>query len=106
MAASIQIILRKRPNSEGLYPLAIRITKDRHSTYKYLGHYIDIEDWDDKNKLVKESHYNSEKLNELIQIKLNEAQKRMVSLQAKDRDATAFFIKKEIYKPSKKSNFF
>jgi len=106
MAASAQITLRKKPNKKGLFPLAIRITKDRRSTYKLIGHYIDIEDWDKDNKSVKETHPNSKKLNELIEAKVKEANKGLISLQAKDKDATAFYIKKEIYKSSKKLSFF
>ncbi len=106
MAASAQITLRKKPNRIGLFPLAIRITKDRCSTYKHIGHYIDIEDWDDTNKLVRETHPNSKKLNELIEAKVEEANKGLISLQVKDKDATAFYIKKEIYRSTKKLSFF
>ena len=106
MAASAQITLRKKPNNRGLFPIAIRITKNRISTYKHIGPYIDIEDWDDENKLVKEFHPNSKNLNKLICNKLKEANKGLTSLQIKDKDATAFFIKKEIYKPSSKLSFF
>ena len=42
MSASAKIVLRKKPNAIGLYPLAIRITKNRRSTYKLIGHYIDV----------------------------------------------------------------
>ena len=106
MATSAQITLRKKPNSKGLYPLAIRITKDRRSTYKHIGHYIDHEDWDEECRLVKESHANSKKLNELIKVKVEEANKRLIALQTKDRDSTVFLIKKEIYRPSNKLSFF
>ncbi|WP_190810988.1 site-specific integrase [Flagellimonas sp. S3867] len=105
MAATTQIVLRKKPNKKGLYPLAIRITKNRKSTYKHLGYYIDIEEWDEKNKHVSKSHPDYEILNELIHIKLQEASKGLMSLQRKNKDSTAYFIKKEIYKPSRKLSF-
>ena len=53
MSSNAKIVLRKKPNKEGLYPLAIRITKNRRSTYQYIGHYIELEDWDEKNIRVK-----------------------------------------------------
>ncbi|WP_304141161.1 Arm DNA-binding domain-containing protein, partial [Mesoflavibacter zeaxanthinifaciens] len=53
MSSNAKIVLRKKPNSKGLYPLAVRITKNRRSTYQYIGHYIDIEDWDEKNIRVR-----------------------------------------------------
>ncbi|MBJ6367690.1 site-specific integrase [Snuella sedimenti] len=106
MASSVQITLRRKPNKNGQYPLAIRITKNRRSTYKLIGHYIDIEDWDNNNKLVRESHPNSEKLNQLISSKIHDANKRLITLQTKNDDLTATFIKKEIYKSKKKLSFF
>ncbi|MFD1284764.1 hypothetical protein ACFQ3R_07635 [Mesonia ostreae] len=42
MASNVKVVLRKKPNKEGLYPLAIRNTKNRRSTYHYFGHYLDI----------------------------------------------------------------
>ena len=77
MSASAKIVLRKKPNSKGLYPLAIRITKNRRSTYKLMGNYIDLEYWDSKNIKVKKSHPNSESLNNLLTSKLSEASVRI-----------------------------
>src|SRR5690606_12831355 len=106
MAVSAQITLRKKPNKNGLYPLAIRITKNRRSTYKHIGHYIEIEEWDDKNKSVNKHHPNSKKLNALIKTKIEQVNKELITLQTKDGDSTALQIKKDIYKPSKNTTFF
>jgi integrase len=106
MSASAKIVLRKKPNSEGLYPLAIRITKNRRSTYKLIGHYIDLEYWNPKNNEVRKSHPNSETLNNLIASKLAEARKGLIALQTNNRDASANQIKKEIYKPTSNLTFF
>ncbi|MFV9549957.1 phage integrase SAM-like domain-containing protein [Algibacter sp. PT7-4] len=106
MSASAKIVLRKKPNANGLYPLAIRITKNRRSTYKLIGHYIDIEYWDSKNTKVKKSHSNAESLNNLLASKLSEARKGLIKLQTNNRDASANQIKKEIYKPSSNLTFF
>ncbi|WP_298494043.1 phage integrase SAM-like domain-containing protein [uncultured Algibacter sp.] len=106
MSASAKIVLRKKPNTKGLYPLAIRITKNRRSTYKLIGHYIDLEDWDSKNNEIKKSHPNSESLNNLITLKLSEARKGLIALQTNNKDASANQIKKEIYKPRSNLTFF
>jgi integrase len=106
MASNAKIVLRKKPNNLGLYPLTIRITKDRRSTYRYIGHYIESEDWDDINKLVKISHPNYQFLNQLIYTKLNEANRGLIALQSKDDDITAALIKREIYNSSKNLTFF
>ena len=75
MSASAKIVLRKKPNTKGMFPLAIRITKNRRSTYKHIGHYIDMDDWDEKNLRVKKSHPNAKSLNSLLSSKLTEVNK-------------------------------
>jgi len=106
MASSTKIVLRKIKNKDGLYPLAIRITKDRRSTYKYIGSYIKLSDWDTKNNLVKFSHPDSIILNKLIYSEFNKANKGLISLQSKHKEVSAFRIKKEIYNSPKKRTFF
>ncbi|WP_339629175.1 site-specific integrase [uncultured Maribacter sp.] len=106
MSSNAKIVLRKKPNKEGLYPLTIRITKNRRSTYQYIGHYIELEDWDEKNIRVKKSHYNSDSLNSLLSQKLSEANKALIHLQSEKRDASANQIKKEIFSSNNQFTFF
>lgn len=106
MATSIQIILRKKPNKFGEYPLAMRITKDRRSSYKHIGPRIKKEYWDETKKRIKKTHPNSKDLNRLIKVKLKEAKKEMVNIQAKGKDNTVHSIKKEIFQPTKHLSFF
>ena len=97
MSSNAKIVLRKKSNREGLYPLAIRITKNRQSTYQYIGHYIELEDWDEKNIRVKKSNSNADNLNSLLSLKLSEANKALITLQSEKKDASANQIKKAIY---------
>lgn len=106
MSSNAKIVLRKKSNKEGLYPLAIRITKNRRSTYQYIGHYIELEDWDEKNIRVKKSNSNSINLNSLLSLKLSEANKALINLQYENKDASANQIKKEIYSSINSSTFF
>tara|TARA_R110002167_G_scaffold70337_9_gene198229 strand:- start:8993 stop:10207 length:1215 start_codon:yes stop_codon:yes gene_type:complete len=106
MSSNAKIVLRKKSNKEGLYPLAIRITKNRRSTYQYIGHYIELEDWDEKNIRVKKSNSNSDNLNSLLSLKLSEANKALITLQSDNKDASANQIKKEIYSSGNSSTFF
>lgn len=106
MSASAKIVLRKKPNVNGLYPLAIRITKNRRSTFKNVGHYIDIEDWDGKKLEVKRSHPNADGLNNLLSSKLSAVRKGLIALQTEDKDASARQIKTEIYRPNSNLTFF
>jgi integrase/recombinase XerD len=79
--ATIQITLRKKKNKAGLFPLTIRITKDRKSTYLYTGQYIDDKYWDDIKQKVKKSHPNSTRLNNLLASKLVEANKSLLEIE-------------------------
>jgi len=106
MASNAKVVVRKKPNKEGLYPLAIRITKNRRSTYHYIGHYIDLKDWDEKNLRVKRSNPNSERLNNLLSTKLLEANKALVDLQSNKKDFSANQIKETIYSDSTSSSFY
>lgn len=106
MASNAKIVIRKKANKEGQYPLAIRITKNRKSTYHYIGHYIDLQDWDNKNIRVRKSHPNSDRLNSLLSNKLSEANKMLIDLQSVQKDISASQIKKQLYSSSKSITFF
>ena len=106
MASNAKIVIRKKPNKEGLYPLAIRITKNRRSTYHYVGHYIDLKDWDEKNLRVRKSHTNANRLNNLISTKLLEANKTLIDLQSDKKDFSANQIKEALYSESKSNTFY
>ena len=105
MASSIKITLRKKANKEGLYPLAIRITQNRKTTFIYTGIYLDKRYWDEKNKKVKKSYPNSTSLNNLLLKKLSEASKTAMDLQSDDKSYSLTEIKKSIVKPLGEETF-
>ena len=106
MNSKATIVIRKKPNKKGLFPLAIRITKNRKSTYLYIGHYISLKDWDEKKCLIKKSHHNSIYLNHLLISKLAEANKTLLQLQSENKDISANQIKKELKSSLKNTGFF
>ena len=106
MSSNAKIVLRKKPNKDGLYPLAIRISKNRRSNYHYIGHYIELEYWDEKNIRVRKSHSNAVNLNNLLVKKLSEANKMLMDLQAEKQDLSANRIKEKLYKDSKSLKLF
>ncbi len=106
MTSNAKIVLRKKQNKEGRYPLAVRITKNRQSTYIYIGHYIDIKLWDERNKIVRKSHPNSNRLNNLLMTKLIEVNKLLLELQFEKKDISASQIKKEMNSSLKNMSFF
>ena len=94
--ASIKILLWDKKNKDGLYPIAIRIIKDRKPSYIYLGHYIDRSQWDEENKKVKKSHPNSVRLNNLIATKVAEANGKLIDLETNKNDTSSQAIKSTI----------
>ena len=103
--ASVTVILRKKKNSEGKYPIAIRITKDRKSSFIFIGQYIPLDQWDIKNKVVKKSHPSSKRLNNLIQKKLYEANNKYLELENQENAVTAKAIKKQVKRETNNVTF-
>ena len=105
MGSSIKVTLRKKANKQGLFPLAVRITKNRKTTYLYIGHYISIKYWDEGNREVRKSHPNSSRLNNLLVKKLAEANQTLIDLQTHQNDISSKQIKEEIATPLTKTSF-
>lgn len=103
--ASVKIILRDEQKQDGLYPLAIRITKDRKSSYIYLDYRIRKEDWDAKEHRVKKSHKNSARLNNYLQQKLAEATDQALSLESTKKHVSAVAVRHTV-KPKVGATFF
>lgn len=106
MAASIKIVLRKRKLLDGSYPLALRITKDRKTSFIHIGKNISEDQWDASAQRVKKSHPNSAKLNSLILDKLKEYNDLLLDLEKQKRDTTSASIKRSIKKGEQNFNFF
>ncbi|SRX52760.1 site-specific integrase [Aequorivita sp. CIP111184] len=106
MSSNTKIVLRKKANKEGEFPLAIRITKNRRSNYHYIGHYINDKFWDLKNCRVKNTHPNALKLNNLLLSELSIANQTLIELQSRKKDFSANQIKNEIYSSNANANFF
>ncbi len=105
MASSIKVTLRKKANKQGLFPIAVRITKNRKTTYLYTGQYIDVKYWDEYNREVRKSHPNSKRLNNLLIHKLAEANQTLIDLQTHKNDISSKQVKKEIAAPLSKTSF-
>ncbi|RKS56031.1 phage integrase family protein [Gillisia mitskevichiae] len=72
--ASIKIVLRKNMiRKDNTIPLAIRISENYKTNYKWLGQYVLEKDWDKNAGKAKRTHPNSKKLNNFLLKKLTEA---------------------------------
>ena len=105
--ASIKVILWKyRKREDGTCSIAIRITKDRKPQYIHTGQYIHEKNWDAKNGIIKKSHPNSKRLNNLIQKKLSEAYATSSDEEVSKNYLSAKQIKKKVKRQSSGVYFF
>lgn len=104
--SSVKVVLRKKANKEGLFPVVIRITKNRKSSFVYIGQYIDIKYWDAKNFKVKKSHPNSVRLNNYIVKRLSEVNDQLLSVITEDKKASVQNIRGVIKKGEESIDFF
>tara|TARA_R110001583_G_scaffold194934_1_gene367716 strand:- start:238 stop:1443 length:1206 start_codon:yes stop_codon:yes gene_type:complete len=94
--ATVRVVLRKKKNKAGRFPISIRITKDRKSSYLNTGQYIDEKFWDEKNRNVRKSHPNSKVLNNFIITKVAEANDKVLKSEMKTEYQTVSEIKNKI----------
>lgn len=103
--SSIKIILRKEEKADGTCPLAIRITKDRKSSYVYLDYSIEPRHWDKSSQRVKKSHPNSTRLNSFLIKKLAEANDKALALETQKAYVSSNAVSQKI-KPTGGDTFF
>lgn len=94
--SAIKAVLRKKLNGDGTYPLAIRITRDRKTSYIYLGYNLKEKDWDKDAQRVKKSQPNSVRMNNFILAKLAEANDKSLELDTTKRNVTAKAVTQKI----------
>lgn len=105
MASSVKAVLRKKQNQDGTYPIAIRVTIERKTTYIYTGYSALESEWDATNQVVKKKYPNSERLNNLIQQKKADATKEVIAAQSQSNSVTLSSVRKQL-KPQAGSTFF
>lgn len=103
--ATLKVVLRKEEKADGTYPLAIRITKDRKSSYIYLEYSIKPSDWDEKAQRVKKTHPNSARLNNFLLKKLSEANDKALEVESQKDHVSSRAVRQKI-KPSAGATFF
>jgi len=103
--ASIKIVLRNKVNKDGTKPLAIRITKDRKTSFIHLGYHINEVEWDASEQRVKKTHPNSKRLNNFLIAKLAEANNTSLEFETQKREVSSLTLKRKI-KPTSSSKFF
>lgn len=94
--ATVKIVLRQKVNKDGTLPLAIRITKDRKTSFIHIGKSIKEQDWDANRQRVKKSHPNSTRLNNLLIKTLAEANDKSLELETQKEGISAKQMKEKL----------
>lgn len=111
--ATVKIILRKKRNTDGTLcvnkdgtlPITLRITKDRKTSFIYLGYSLKECDWDADKQKVKKSHPNSVRLNNFILKKLSDTTDGILELETNKAQVSIKAVKNKI-KPTAGAGFF
>ncbi len=104
--ASIKVVLRTKKNAHGQFPIAVRITKNRKTSFLYTGQYVDTKHWDRKTQRVKKSHPNSTRLNNYITQKLAEANEKLLEAETTKERVSAQQITEQIKSTNSTTTFF
>ncbi len=94
--ATVNVILRKRPNKDGRHPLQFKITINKRSLRLNTGKIIEAKYWDSKLKAVKSSYPNYKHLNNFLRTKINEIELIILNLESKDSVVTLELIKSKL----------
>lgn len=101
---SVKAVIRTKKNSQNLFPIAIRITKDRKTSFLYTGQYIKKNQWDNTKGQVKKSHPDALNINQLILKKLSKVNRGLLEAETNSEYMSSRHVKSSIV--SKKINDF
>ncbi len=105
--ASLKLLLKTDyKKNDGTCPLVIRIIKDRKPRYVFTSYYILEKDWNEEERIVRKSHPNSVRLNNLLLKKLSEANDTLLEVDTANENATSKEIKNKIKRVHKNISFF
>lgn len=103
--ASIKIIQRKELKQDGTSPLAIRITKNRQTSYVYLDYSVLPDQWDKDAQRVKRNHPNHVRLNNYLLKRLSEANDKALEAESQREHVSSKAVRQKI-KPTGGATFF
>ena len=104
--ASTKVVIRKKKNKDGTFPLVLRVTKDRRTSYIYLGKNVQEKDWDAVHHKVKRSHPTHKRLNNFLLKKNSEAQNIILDYELRQKDFSVQELKRELTSDKNKDTFF
>ena len=104
--ASVKVVIRKKINKDDSYPLCLRITKDRRTSYIYLSRNIHEKDWDAAHSKVKRSHPSYKRLNSFLLKKQTDAVNMILDNELKQKELSVQELKKQLTNDITTDTFF
>lgn len=92
------ILWEHNANKNGLFPVYLKITVNRKTSYKSTGHFASKKDWDDKNEKLKSAYPNYTSINAKLSTLKNEWEKQIIFNQLKGISISAASVKKSFGK--------
>ena len=102
--ATVKIVLREKVRKDGTYPLCMRITKDRKTSFIHLGYSLKKDEWDETLQRAKRSYASHVRLNNFIIKKLSEGTDGALELETNKAEVSVRAVKNKI-KPLAGSTF-
>jgi len=102
---TIKPVLHSRKNRDGKYPVAIRITKDRKSSYLFTGIILEKNQWNNERRTIRKNYPNSARANALLSKKIAEANKKYLGLEVNDKEVSAKAIHRNVKKKEGQGSF-
>lgn len=93
--ATIKRALKTKPNNEGFYPIVFRVYHDGKSAEIYSKIYIDKNDWDTSNSIVKRNKNNYKNINSFLNKIQGELNDIINKLEATGKEYWAIDVKNE-----------
>ncbi len=94
---SVKVLLkRNKQKTNGEYPIYIRIIAGRKTRFVSLGIYIQDKDWNESEKKIKPKHPNSSRINNLIAVRLKEAEALALELETDGKPISDVNLKERI----------
>src|SRR5690349_18562611 len=93
---TVKLLLKKnKKNKVGQYPIYLRITANRQTSFISTGRYIPLKLWDEKAEQVRETHPLAGEINTDIFNRKKEALQGFIHAGVKGKTVSAAAIKKE-----------
>jgi integrase len=103
--ASVKVVIRTKQNSQNLFPIAIRITKDRKTSFLYIGQYIKKNQWDNTRGQVNKSHPDALNINQLILKKLSKVNRGLLDAETNSEYISSRNVKSSLVSRKSKDFF-